>query len=153
MEKILFVTFMAYVLLSCTKEVAIKDQTVFENVPACVFDSTKQDPAVIRTLMSDRFDLIDVEGKLYSTANYFINIRLLEAHAAKVPSDRFPVFEKRGGIILACNMPKELSNKDFDGVRVKLSCRLFYEALPLPGRSLVAQGGYGVELLRIELLE
>jgi hypothetical protein len=153
MKNIFYISFMAYVLLSCHKEVAIKDQTVFENLPACIFDSTKQDPADIRILMSDRFDLIDVEGKLYSVANYFNNIRLGGQDAAKVDYIRFPVWEKRAGIIEACNMPKEISSKDFDGVRVKLSCRLFYEPLPRNGNPPPQANGYGVELLRIELLE
>ena len=50
-------------------------------------------------------------------------------------------------------MPKAISQKDFDGVRVKLSCRLFYEPLPQQGRSIPSANGYGVELLKIELLQ
>jgi hypothetical protein len=153
MKKILYLSFMAYVLLSCHKEIAIKDQTVFENLPACVFDSTKQDPADIRILMSDRFDLIDVEGKLYSVANYYIRVELNADDILKVPKARHPVFYERAGRIVACNMPIKLSSKDFNGVKVKLNCRLFYEPLPWPGRSIPQADGYGVELLRIELLE
>jgi hypothetical protein len=151
MKKILFVIFMAYVSISCKKEIA-KEPTVFENISACVFDSTKQDPTDIKIFTSDRFNLNDVEGKLYSTANYSINVRLNQSEIVKVPRDRFPVWEKRFGIIEACNMPKALSQKDFDGVRVKLGCRLFYEPLPQQGRSIPSANGYGVELLRIELL-
>jgi hypothetical protein len=153
MNKILFVVFMAYISISCHKEVVTKEPTIFENIPTCIFDSAKQNPVDIRIFISDRFDLIDVEGKLYSKANYVINIRLIESDAVKVPRDRFPLFEKRNSTVVACNMPKQLSQKDFDGVRVKLSCRLFYEPLPWPGRSIPSADGYSVELLRIELLE
>lgn len=144
---------MAYVLISCDKEIAIKEQTVFENLSVCIFYSTKQAILDIRIFTSDRFELIDVEGKLYSTANQYNNVRLLGLDAAKVPRDRFPIFEQRAGIITACNMPKAISQKDFDGVRVKLSCRLFYEPLPQQGRSIPSANGYGVELLKIELLQ
>ena len=153
MKKILSVIVMAYISISCNKEIAIKEPTIFENIPACVFDSTKQNITDIRVFLSDRFDLIDAEGKLYSTANYSINVRLNELDVAKVPQNRFPVWQKRVGIIEACNVPKELSQKDFDGVKVKLSCRLFYEPLPQQGRSLPSANGYAVELLRIELLQ
>ncbi len=43
-------------------------------------------------------------------------------------------------------MPKELSQKDADAVRVKLSCRLFYEPLPQQGRSIPSANDYGIEL-------
>jgi hypothetical protein len=154
MKKIYFIVvfWIGYNYISC-KKIDMTEQTVFENIPACVFDSTKQDPTDIRIFTSDRFDLINVEGKLYSTANYSINVRLNQSEVAKVPRDRFPVWEKRFGIIVACNMPKQLSQKDFDSVRVKLSCRLFYEPLPQQGRSIPSANGYGVELLRIELLQ
>jgi hypothetical protein len=152
MKKILLVTFMAYAIISCNKEIA-KEPAVFENIPACVFDSTKQDPAEIRVILSDRFDLIDVEGKLYSVANYYIRVELNTNEILKVPKNRHPIFYERAGRIEACNMPKELSQKDFDGVRVKLSCGLFYEPLPLQGRSIPSANGYGVELLKIELLQ
>ena len=59
----------------------------------------------------------------------------------------------RAGIIEACNMPKELSSQDFDGINVKLSCHLYYEPLPWAGRSLPSKNGYSAELLRIELLQ
>ncbi len=152
MKKILFIIFMAYAIISCNKEIA-KEPTVFENIPACVFDLTKQYPADVKIALSDRFDLIDVEGKLYSTANYSINVRLVWSDATKVDLNRFPLWDKRNRTIEACNMPKELSQKDLDGVRVKLSCRLFYEPSPWAGRSIPSANGYGVELLRIELLQ
>jgi hypothetical protein len=155
MKNIFYISFMAYVLLSCSKEVAIKDQTVFENLGSipCFCDTLKQNDEDCKIARSDTYDLIDVEGKLYSAANYYTYIDIVSSAASKVPQDRFPLFEKRNNSIVACNMPKELSSKDFDGARVKLSCRLFYEPLPWPGRSIPQADGYGVELLRIELLE
>ena len=143
---------MAYGLITCDKP-DIKVQTVFESLPVCKCDTSNGDPGNCKAYLSDRFDLIDVKGKLYSTANYSIIIRLDGNDAAKVDNYRFPVWKMRAGIIEACNMPKELSSQDFDGVNVKLSCHLYYEPLPWAGRSLPSKNGYSAELLRIELLQ
>jgi hypothetical protein len=150
---VLLLTAIVFNLISCNKDTPTKELSVFENLAPCKCDSINGDPEDCKIIYRDRFELKDVEGKLYSQSNYSLYVRLNETDAAKVPRDRFPIWEKRGGIIAACNMPKEISQKDFDGVRVKLSCNLLYEQPPLPGRSLIASGGYSVDLLRIELLK
>ena len=149
---IFIVLIMAYWLIACDKP-PMKEQTIFENLAACKCDTSNGDPGNCKAYLSDRFDLIDVKGKLYSTANYSINVRLNGNDAAKVDNYRFPVWKMRAGIIEACNMPKELSSRNFDGVNVKLSCHLYYEPLPWAGRSLPSKNGYSAELLRIELLQ
>ena len=150
---ILIAFLMAYGLMACNKVPAIKEKTVFENLTACKCDTSNGDPGDCKIYLSDRFDLIDVKGKLYSMANYSVYIRLDGNDAAKVDNDRFPVWKMRAGIIAACNIPTELSSRDFDGVNVRLSCRLYYEPLPWPGRSLISKNGYSAELLRIELIQ
>ena len=142
---------MVFWSVSCDKKTVIKEQTVFENLLDCLCDTINTEDCKIA--QSDHFDLIDAEGFLYSTANYSNLIQLRESDALKVDRSRFPTWEKRFYMIVPCNLPKELSKRDFEMQKVRLSCRLYYEPLPWPGRSLISQNGYSAKLLRIELIQ
>ena len=108
---ILIAFLMAYGLITCNKVPAIKEQTVFENLLDCLCDTINTEDCKIA--QSDRFDLIDAEGFLYSTANYSNLIQIRESDALKVDRNRFPTWEKRFYMIVPCNLPKELSKKDY----------------------------------------
>lgn len=143
--------FIISILIACEKKEIIEKQTVFENLEACYPDTVGRPD--IKIYFSDTFDLINVKGKLTSFKDYASTITLDKVEASKVPRERFPIFEKRFGIINACNMPADINSKDYDAVDVKLSCKVFYEPPPSPGLSLPSTNGSSVELYRIEILK